>query len=178
MSVGLIDISDKAIQGAVIRVLNELNETTLQVDLDTLEFVPGSDSYLTLLEGGVRAGVLIGKVNISELFVSNLDLGPFKQRSLIKQQVRSEYELNEAQTLVSDFNNSRDIPLLQLAPDGYDVPEGIAEDVAKDFLLFCRVFGFWELNFQNTILNKQDGILHISVVETHPVYTGSLEVLV
>lgn len=177
MNVQVINISDTAIKDAVIRALNEVNETSLEVDLNTLNFVSGCDSHLTLLESGTRNGLLTSKIDLGKLFPEKLNLRIFKE-SKARQQLKSDYEENEAQQLVGDFNKFRNIPLLRVAPEGYSVPADVTEDVVKDFYLFCRVYGFWDLDFQNAIINKQDGVLYISAVKTHPIYTGSLEVLI
>lgn len=177
MIVHPINISNKAIKDAIIRALNEINETSLEVDLDTLSFVHGSDSHLTLLESGTRNGVLVNKISLNDLFPKNLDIRPFRGKKIARQ-IKSDYEPVEAQALVDSFNKFRNLPLLKVAPEGYTVSTDIDEDVFRDFMLFCHVHGFWELDFQNAVITKQNDIMYISPVQTHPIYTGSLEVLV
>lgn len=171
MSVDVINISSRRIKRILLSVYNRANETQLSADLDKFVLEPVGDDKVLLQDPITKRGVLFGKINIKTLFPNNIDISPFKNNlSYSREPMR-----------VSDvdrFNEKHNEDIVSEEMDILKSPTGFPIDDVKEFVLFCRVFGFYELDVGDVTLIRSGDILYISVNETHPVYYGVLEVKV
>ncbi|EBY9764020.1 hypothetical protein D5W64_12980 [Salmonella enterica subsp. enterica serovar Saintpaul] len=171
MSVDVINISGRRIKKLILNVYNRTNGSKLNADLDKFVLEPVGDDKVLLQDPITKRGVLFSKINIATLFPNNIDISPFKNRLVYSRQPMS---VND----VECFNEKHGETIVSGEMDILKSPTGFPIDDVRDFVLFCRVFGFYELDVGDVTLIRSGDILYISVNETHPVYYGVLEVKV
>lgn len=171
MSVDVINISGKRIKKLILNVYNRTNESKLNADLDKFVFEPVGDDKVLLQDPITKRGVLFSKINIKTLFPDNIDISPFKNNLSYSRQPMSVSDVDR-------FNEKHNENIVNEEMNILKSPTGFPIDDVKEFVLFCRVFGFYELDVGDVTLIRSNDILYISVNETHPVYYGVLEVKV
>lgn len=176
MNINLIAINEQSLKHAIMVGCNEVNETELQVDINALRFSPSGENQVLLSDVTSTRGVLVNKLDISTLFPCSLDISQFKHPDSWQKQLPCDSDA--LQRSLINFGYQRDNPVVEQAQSAVIVPQNVCEEVAKYFLLFCRVVGFWELKLEDVCLAFEDNKLTISVVRTHPIFTGSIEVTV
>ncbi|WNV45835.1 hypothetical protein [Aeromonas phage AerS_266] len=173
--IDIITVNQLGLKYDVVRLINELNETEIETDLNGLGFVSSVQEHVILKDLFSHRGVLSRKINIGAFFPKNIDLTVFNDKELVKQISPSQTDMG---SFINAFPTEPNKPLVKYPDERITVPEGFDEHLIKQFYLFCRVLGFWELQVSDVMLGKQDDKLTISVVNTHPIFTGTVEVTV
>ncbi|UOX39601.1 hypothetical protein [Aeromonas phage ZPAH34] len=173
--IDIITVNQLGLKYDVMRLFNELNETEIQTDLNGLGFVSSNQDNVILKDLFSHRGILSKKINIGSFFPKNIDLTIFNDQTLIKQISHSQTDMG---SFVNAFPTEPNKPLVKYPESAITIPDGFDEMLVKQFYLFCRVLGFWELQISDVMLGKQDNKLTISVVNTHPIFTGTVEVTV
>lgn len=177
MTIELSNISAERIGELVVNAVNEANNLNIQIDPGQLSMVRVAGKYILVKDIGDNAGVLMSKIDIKTLFPKLIDLRPFKSRTHIPQIPRS--DTPEAVEQLRNASKHKDGSFL--VGTGHNVlanPTPHESPCLRDFILFCRVTGFWELDSIDVSLGYSNDKLLLTVVESHPVYIGSIEVLV
>lgn len=194
MNIDITTVCEKRVKSTISWVVNKANETQLQLDVDQLSFLPSSDQRVLVKDISSSAGVLISKVDIAHLFSDLLDLKQFKNVDKSNHQVIPDLSPELLTRRVSDFNQKRKFVMVNEPKELIGPFSEPDETLIRDFILFCKVTGFWLLSPDDVILGRtqrevatdddDDGmsyiesLLSISVVATHPDYRGTIEVLV
>lgn len=173
--IDIITVNQLGLKYDVMRLFNELNDTEIQTDLNGLGFISSGEERVILKDLFSHRGILSKKINIGSFFPKNIDLTVFKDQGLIKQIDASQTDMG---SFINAFPTEPNKPLIKYPDDVIAVPDSFDETLVKQFYLFCRVLGFWELQISDVMLGKQDNKLFISVVNTHPIFTGTVEVTV
>lgn len=172
MSVDIINVSLNHIKQIPIDVFNNVNKTQVSPPLTDLDFQStGEDGTVLLNNPTCKGGVVINKIALDQLFSKEVDLRPF-----IKGSNRKTSELFANQ--VDDFNTKHSTEVVMVEANILNAPTVFDVELVKNFVLFCRVFGFYELGIGDVNLNQNDGKMIISVPSTHKLFTGYIEVLV
>ncbi|AEV89551.1 hypothetical protein OBP_114 [Pseudomonas phage OBP] len=171
MTIDIINVNGRHTKQLVIDAFNKVNGTQVNPDFQQLEFERTGDSNKVMLHNpGSQKGALINKISLSDLFPKTIDLRPFKERT----GNLPEYNEN-AVKLINDRHNT------ELVHPGKDVLKGrtnILVDDVKMFLLFCRVYGFYELDISEVEIYNFGTSLVITPNQNNQIYTGTLEVLI
>lgn len=171
-----LEISNLSLNGIKEVVLSEQGKQCpggLNVPLDSLVLARAGDHTVLLKDIDGTAGVLIDKLDIRTMFPEELDLRPFKD---VVQQVTPISQPELLETFVSDFNSKHDCELLGIEHDVLKSPTGLSVAVVSKFILFCRVYGFWQLDVGDLDMSMDDEWLYITVVPTHGLFTGNIKV--
>lgn len=172
MSIDIVNVSKLQLKRIVLSLFNELNQTNVDVPLSNLVFEKTPAEGKVLLQNPTsKMGVLLNKINIQDLFPKMINLRPFTQAEegnaiLLEQADVPTLNAKHATELVTD------------EADILNAATSFDNALVKKFVLFCRVFGFYELGIGDVTLNMQDDVLTIMVVPTNTVFTGYVEVLV
>lgn len=172
MTVNIVTFLEQDLKNSVVEIFNETNETAYQPDTQLHTFVSTGDDKTVILQGPFDGrGVIVDKVNIAHLFMNTIDLKTFKTRRVQQTEVITE-------TNIDLINQKHGIKLMvgkeALLPDNGRYPQNVVDD----FNLFCRVTGFFELSIYDVVLSHDGHVMHISVVPSHKLFTGSIEVQV
>jgi hypothetical protein len=155
-----------------VEAFNKLNEKNVQLILPQLNYVRTGDKDKVLLQDTVtKSGVVISKINIADIFPEIVSIQELKVKQICTalpvyegyaDKMNSRYSVNvvSEQIELINANTSLEIGLI------------------RDFVMFCRVYGFFELKINDVNLVKNEDKLIIVVNENHTLFTGRLEVLV
>lgn len=193
MNIDITTVCEKRVKSTVSWVVNKANDTQLQLDVDQIYLHTSSDKRILVKDVSSSSGVLISKLDIANLFPSNIDLRPFKYVDKSKQQITPELSPEQLTSRVNEFNKNRAIEMVNEIKDELGVFVETDESLLRDFFLFCKVTGFWELSPDEVTIGRtiseiqtEDGDdislieerVIITVVVTHPHYCGTVEALV
>lgn len=176
MSVDIVNINEHFIKKSVISLVEMVNDANLSgIDTGMVNFkhLDFNDSLL-LTDGFSNLSIVGDKIDIVNIFPPNIDLQQFKQ-SWTNSNHTPEITEN-VQEEINNFNQLYPDLRLALIADETVIPEGIDVELAKDFILFCKVTGFYELNLTDVSITREGEKVTFSVVSTHPVYKGFIEV--
>lgn len=172
MNIDIVNVNKLQLKRIVVSLFNELNQTNVDVPLSNLVFEKTPAEGKVLLQNpSSKMGVLLNKINLQDLFPKMINLRPFSEpldanATLLKQIDVAALNAKHATELVTE------------EADILNAPTSFDTELVKKFVLFCRVFGFYELGIGDVTLNMQDDVLTIMVVPAHTVFTGYVEVLV
>lgn len=178
MSIQLMNVFDLTVKRDLVNGFNEFNSEERTPVLEYTFFHEVGPEHLSLMEGTTHAGFVSNKIEVTHLLPPKLSIRDFKGEKKHNSQIPMLTDKAAILELVSCFNSSRDIQNADIEQRYQMLPETLTEDVFRDFMLFCKVYGFWVLTWEEVSLLKQDGVLYISVDHTHSTYKGTLEVLV
>lgn len=167
-----INFTPNFIKSMVINNFNKINNTEISPDLSLLEFVnTGKNDEFILQDVSSNRGVIASKIYINEIFPKVIDLRQYKNTSLANKLPITDINADKINNLYSTELIKIDpvSPINETLLDSKDV---------SDFVLFCNVFGFYELAINDVHLGKAGDKLIISVDEHNTIFTGYLEVLV
>lgn len=171
MSVDIINTNTKRIKEYVINLYNKANQTEVNPDLDQLVFENIGDDKVILQDPATKRGVVFKKIDITSLFTKIIDLRPFKEKR--EMSLGGMHPSN-----VDRFNDKHNHQLVSPEVNILKSPTGFPVEDVKEFVLFCRVFGFYELDIGDVTLIRSGETLYISINDTQPLYYGVLEVKV
>jgi hypothetical protein len=172
MTIDPLNLSMMQIKSLGVAAFDKLNNVSTRISLDQLSFARASvDDKVLLQDVTSRVGVLMNKVSLGSLFPADLDIRPFKKGVMRRQKT-----ITAAKAV--KLNNLYGTDLVVSDPDLLDTPTAFDTDSVRDFVTFCRVFGFYNLKLSEVHLVTIEGKLIISVNSTHDHFTGSLEVWV
>lgn len=172
MSVDIINVNQLHLKRMALSLFNELNGTAVDVPLSNLVFEKTPATGKVLLQNPTtKTGILMNKINIKDLFPKTLNIQPFLSALEGNATVLDD-------TDVSGLNSKHSTELVTQEADILNVPTSFDTEVVKLFVLFCRVFGFYELGIGDVTLNRREDTLTIMVVPNHTVFTGYVEVMV
>lgn len=146
----------------------------LNIQKDAISLVRSGNNHILVKDTDSNAGVLISKLDLGTMFPDVIDIRPFKK--LNRTQVTAEYPPEAARTLVSEFNKELECELLLVDCDVLKRPTQYTAELLREFILFCRVYGFWQLDASDLDMCIDNDVLYISVVNTHEHYTGNIKV--
>lgn len=178
MNADLINVSEDVVKSCVLSVTAELNGVELSVPVNTVHFRHSSDEHLLLKDNNSVGGVALEKINLRSLLPKVMDVTPFQVVDKGSFQLDHDQPLEELQLAVNEFNDLRDIPLLGINEDVLKKVTDVPVELARNFVLFCKVHGFWLLDIGDVVLAQNENTLFITVVGTHPIYKGTVEVTV
>ena len=79
---------------------------------------------------------------------------------------------------VKRFNNRYGASMVADEIDVLQSANNYPIELVRDWVLLCRVLGFYELDIGDVTLAKVDDIMYVSVNATHGIYSGYIEVRV
>lgn len=170
-------VNDRILKQLFIYQLNKVNHSNLRIDVDTVHFAKTSDNRILLRDNSSPAGVVINKISINDLFGEELDLSQFKTLK-VNQQIKGSFYQDELNRVISDFNTKMSKVTVTEENDVIEGFRGVPEDILNDFVLFCKVTGFFGLKAKEVSLTKEDNVLIIEIPNTHLLFSGQLKVLV
>lgn len=171
MSVDVINIGSERIKRYALDLYNKANQSNIEMDVDRLTFESVGDDKVMLQDTVTKRGVLISKISLQSLFPNVIDLRPFKHNRLTALGIMHP-------TNAAHFNEKHEATLVDPEINILKSSTGFPIEDIKEFILFCRVFGFYELDIGDVTLIRSNDTLYISVNDTHALYTGVLEVKV
>jgi hypothetical protein len=172
MNADVLNITPGHLKQMGIDIFNSLNREKINIPLDMLEFrSTGDDSKVLLQDPITKAGVILNKINISDLFPKTISIRDFK--GTVKTTAKMAYSSD-----VSSINSRLATAVVTQEADILDGATMFSQDAVRDFVTFCRVYGFYELKLTETYLAPYDGKLLIAPSPTHKLFTGYIEVLV
>ena len=170
-------INERILKQLFIYQLNKVNRSNLQIDVDSVHFAKTSGNKVLLRDNSSPAGVVVNKISINDLFGEELDLSQFKNLKVI-QQIKGGFYQNELGEVINNFNSKMSKVTVTEQNDVVEGFRGIPEEILNDFVLFCKVTGFFGLKAKDVSLTKEDNVLTIEVPSTHLLFSGQLKVLV
>ena len=170
-------INENILKQVFINKLNKVNNSNLQIDLDSVHFAKTSDNRVLLRDNSSPAGVVVNKICLTELFGEELDITQFKTLK-VNQQIKGDFYQNELGEVINNFNSKMSKVTVTEQNDVVEGFRGIPEEILNDFVLFCKVTGFFGLKAKDVSLTKEDNVLTIEVPSTHLLFSGQLKVLV
>lgn len=171
MAIDIINVNGRHTKQLAIDAFNKVNGTQANPDFKYLEFEKTSvDGAVILHNPGTQRGVVTSKIQLADIFPKTINLRPFKEHS----GNLPEYTADA----VPLINNRHNTDLVHTAKDVFKGQTSASKENARLFLLFCRVFGFYELDISEVDLFNGDDTLYIAVNPNNKVYTGLIEVLV
>lgn len=172
MSVDIVNVSSTQIKRMALSLFNEVNGTNVDVPLSDLVFEKSpAEGKMLLQNPATKSGVLLSKINIQDLFYKSLSISNFTGEQVGNVPVLGRSDIEA-------LNDKHSTQLVVEEADILNVPTSLDAELVKKFILFCRVFGFYELGIGDVTLNMYDEKMVISVVPTHAVFTGHIEVRV
>lgn len=171
MSVDVINIGSERIKRYALDLYNKANQSNIEMDVDRLTFESVGDDKVMLQDTVTKRGVLISKISLQGLFPNVIDLRPFKHNRHTALGIMHP-------TNTTHFNEKHEATLVDPEVNILKSSTGFPIEDIKEFILFCRVFGFYELDIGDVTLIRSNDTLYISVNDTHALYTGVLEVKV
>lgn len=172
MTIDPLNLSMMQIKSLGVAAFDKLNNVSTRISLDQLSFAKASADDKVLLQDNIsRVGVVMNKVALNTLFPGTLDIRPFKRGVVRRQSVLTE-------SRAAKLNNLYGTDLTVVEPEVLDTATAFDRESVRDFMTFCRVFGFYNLKLSEVHLSTIEGKLIISVNSTHDYFTGSLEVQV
>lgn len=171
MSIDVINVTAAHIKQLIVDLFNKINKVNSAPDLEHLSVEKLSDNKVMLQNPMSHTGVVFNKIHLNNLFPDIVTLRNFKEG------LSNQAPILEAEH-VDKFNTKHNRILTSVEMDILRTPTTAPLDVVKDFILFCRVFGFYELDIGDVTLMSQEGKLIISVNPTNKLFTGYIEVLV
>lgn len=169
MTVDVISISREDIRNYAVDLYETANGCRATVDVSFLEPERICETTSMLQNPTTKSGVLIKKINIADLFPNTVDITPYKA----SQGVLTIMEGDDA----SSFNEKHGRRLVSPEMDVLKSQTPFAVEDVKDFLLFCGVYGFWELDIGSVTLVRHNGNLRIQVNQGNKLFCGSIEVI-
>ncbi|MGL4614332.1 MAG: hypothetical protein ACRCVV_10640 [Shewanella sp.] len=170
-------VNERILKQLFIYQLNKVNHSNLDIDVDSVHFAKTSDNRVLLRDNSSPAGVVINKISINDLFGEELDLSQFKNLK-VNQQIKGSFYPDELNRVLSDFNTKMSKVTVTEENDVIEGFRGVPEDILNDFVLFCKVTGFFGLKAKEISLTKEDNVLTIEIPSTHLLFSGQLKVLV
>ena len=170
-------INENILKHVFINKLNKLNNTNLQIDLESVHFAKTSDNRVLLRDNSSPAGVVVNKICLTELFGEELDLTLFKTLK-VNHQIKGNFYQNELSEVINNFNSKMSKVTVTEQNDVVEGFRGVPEEILNDFVLFCKVTGFFGLKAKDVSLTKEGNVLTIEVPSTHLLFSGQLKVLV
>lgn len=172
MSIDIVNVNGSRLKKMALNLFNRLNGTDADVPLTDLIFERTTiDGKVLLQNPSTKTGVIMDKIRLEDIFPKTLDLRPFMAK----------FVKNSPALDATDVTKLNERHSTIIAVEEANILNSITPfdtELVKKFVLFCRVFGFYELSIGDVTLNETNGKMGISVVSTHPVFTGHLEVLV
>ncbi|QZA70595.1 hypothetical protein AH04_114 [Erwinia phage AH04] len=172
MNVDAVNLTLTQLKSLGLSAFNKLNGVVTSLPPSSLIFTKASaDDKVLLQDVQSKAGVLMNKISLGSIFPDGIDIRPYK-KAIVQEQ-------NQVNELTAAALNTKYATTLTVNdPDVLDTATGFDPASVRDFLTFCRVFGFYELTLNSVHLSTIDGKLIISVNSTHDYFTGFVEVLV
>lgn len=146
----------------------------LNIQKDNISLVRSGGNHILVKDTDSSAGVLINKLDLATMFPDVIDIRPFKK--LEGGQATTEYSPEATSAFVSEFNKELECELLLTNCDVLKRPTRYTVELLREFVLFCRVYGFWQLDASDLDMCIDNDVLHIAVVNTHEHYTGNIKV--
>lgn len=170
-------VNERILKQLFIYQLNKVNHSNLQIDVDSVHFAKTSGNKVLLRDNSFPAGVVINKISINDLFGEELDLSQFKNLK-VNHQIKGNFYPDELNRVLSDFNTKMSKVTVTEENDVIEGFRGVPEDILNDFVLFCKVTGFFGLKAKDISLTKENNVLTIEIPSTHLLFSGQLKVLV
>lgn len=170
-------VNERLLKQMFIYQLNKVNNSQLQIDPDDVHFAKTGNNLILLRDNHTPAGVVITKIDLSTLFGEQIDIRSFKDLKL-NNQIKGNFYSNELESVINDFNSKMSKVTVTEENDVIEGFKGVPENILNDFVLFCKVTGFFGLKAKDIGLTKEDDVLTIEVPKTHLLFSGQLKVLV
>ncbi|QDH47162.1 hypothetical protein PQC07_gp183 [Aeromonas phage D3] len=178
MNIEISTICRKRLKRSVICLYNDLTDDTLDVAVDPLTLHNHNDSCILVKDGLSHGGLLVDKIDLKDLFPGTLDIRHYKGQNKDHHQVVMDTSQEGLNRFINDFSAKHDCDMVGLNHPLLNDPVSYSKELLRNFVLFCRLHGFWELDAVDLSLHMDEEKLYMTVVKTHPVYTGSIEVLI
>lgn len=172
MSVDVLNITLSDVKLAAVDMHNQINgrSDNIPVDHVTVTKAPIEDA-LYMNTGSRGVGVIMDKILLQDILPSVVDLRPFKIPTV---SVGKEFGPED----VDGFNNRYNAEMLAVEKDILKSATNFDIELLKNWVLFCRVLGFFELDVGDVSLFMAEGKMYVSVNPTNAIYSGYVEVLV
>jgi len=170
MTIDVINVDGRVIKSAVLKAFEKLNDVKVSPNLGLLSIEPVCDKNVMLQDPNTKSGVVLHKVKLRDFFPKTISVRAFKNVTTNAQALTPEE--------VNGFNEKYGVELVNAEKD---VLKGMSQapvETVRNFILFCRVFGFYELDIGDVSIYEHNGVMTISVNDTNKFFTGYIEVLV
>lgn len=172
MNIDALNFTLTQLKSVGIQAFDNLNKVKTTAPLSGLVFSKSTEDDKVLLQDALsKSGIIMQKFSLQSLFPSVIDIRRYKKGMLINQPKIDGVTAEE-------LNNRHSTKLTVGDPDVINTASSFDPAAIRDFLTFCRVFGFFDLTLRDVHLNVMDNKLIISVNSTHDFFTGYVEVLV
>lgn len=172
MSVDVLNITLDDVKLAAIDMHNQINNRSENISLNhaTITKAP-LENTLFMNTGSRGVGVLMDKILLQDILPSVIDLRPFLTPIV---SVAKEFGPED----VDGFNKRYNAEMLAVEKDILQSATNLDVELIKNWVLLCRVLGFFELDIGDVTLFMAEGKMYVSVNPTHAIYSGYVEVLV
>lgn len=172
MTVDVLNITLDDVKRAAVDMHNQINNRSENIPVShmTITKAPIEDA-LYLNTGSRGVGVIMDKILLQDILPSVVDLRPFLTPSV---SVGKEFGPED----IDVFNKRYNAEMLAVEKDILQAATTFDVDLLKNWVLFCRVLGFFELDVGDVTLFMAEGKMYVSVNPTNAIYSGYVEVLV
>lgn len=174
MNVEISNVCSERLKEVVVRKQCDNCTRELNITPEALILQRSGDNNILVRDIDNPAGVLISKLDLATMLPDELDLRPFKNNP--SQQLTAEWPQTSLEAFVSHFNKDLHCELVGIEHDVLVRPTRYSKELLKEFILFCRVYGFWQLDSMDFDMNMDGEYLYLTVVATHERYTGHIKV--
>lgn len=172
MSVDVLNITLDDVKLAAVDMFNQVNNRVENISLERVTIAKAPIENTLYMNTGERGiGVLMDKILLQDILPTPFDLTPFKTPNAgVAKELGSED--------VTNFNKRYNAEIITAEKDILQSPTNLDVELLKNWVLFCRALGFFELDIGDVSLFMAEGKMYVSVNPTHAIYTGYVEVLV
>lgn len=170
MTADLINITSTEIKQHAIELYSSANGCRVTANPDSLEVERLTDDLAMLQNPSTKTGVIFKKINIADIFPVNIDLTPYRGLYCHNRVIEGDD--------VDSFNKSHEAVLVSREVDVLKARTSYSKRDLANFVLFCRVLGFYELDIGSVTLIDYHGKLRIQVNQGNKLFTGFIEVTV
>ena len=172
MAVDVLNITLDDVKMAAVDMYNQVNGVQENISLEhtTVSKAPQEET-LYMNTGARGVGVLMDKILLQDILPTRFDLRPFKDQVSMQ---GKELDSDDVDTI----NNKYNAEIVTAERDILKSPTNLSKETLINWVLFCRVLGFFELDIGDVTLTEVEGMMYVSVNPTHAIYYGFVEVLV
>lgn len=171
-SLDVLNITSSHLKQIGVDAFNKTTQGNASPPLSQLDFKRTGDNSKVLLQDPVtKSGIVMSKIDISTIFPKTVSIQEFKTEQICT-------ALPVYKGYAARMNARYSVAVVSEEIVLINANTNLSIDLIKNFVTFCRVYGFFELKLNDVNLIDDSGKLIIIVNESNPLFTGRLEVLV
>lgn len=169
MKIAVLNVSESTIKTGSIKLYENGNGTEININTDSFSYFSSGTNLVCMTKLSKR-GFIHNKIELSEIFPGDIDLGKFCPGPT-GQQVKT-LDIS----YVDKVNSLIGYTAVNKETDVFKNSTETPGSLVGKYLLFCRLTGFYEIDVSDVILTEANGKMTINVVGSNMMYKGSLEV--